>query len=157
MEREWSKLNRQQLGTYAEYYAKMRFTVCGWSVFTSEVDDHGIDFVASPVKAGTYFEIQVKSICASNYVYIPKDKMCHDQANNPLPKNRIVCVANFIDGQEPDLYLIPAPEWNKPNELLRDRNYEGKQSKPEWGINLSKKNQHILDKYSFYNVIKTFE
>ena len=42
----WSKLNKLQLGRYAEYYAKMEFTSYGFEVYTSEVDDHGIDFIA---------------------------------------------------------------------------------------------------------------
>lgn len=41
----WSRLNRLQLGKYAEYLAKMESVLCGCDVFTSEVDDHGIDFV----------------------------------------------------------------------------------------------------------------
>ena len=42
----WSSLNALQIGKYAEYYAKMEFTLYGFDVFTSEVDDKGIDFVA---------------------------------------------------------------------------------------------------------------
>ncbi len=42
----WSKLNKLQLGRYAEYYAKMEFASYGFEVYTSEVDDHGIDFIA---------------------------------------------------------------------------------------------------------------
>jgi hypothetical protein len=34
-----------QLGRYAEYYAKMEFASYGFEVYTSEVDDHGVDFV----------------------------------------------------------------------------------------------------------------
>ena len=46
----WSNLNHMQLGKYAEYYAKMEFTSYGYDVYTSEVDDHGVDFVARDVK-----------------------------------------------------------------------------------------------------------
>ena len=42
----WSKLSHLQLGRYAEYYAKMEFVSYGYDVYTSEVDDHGVDFVA---------------------------------------------------------------------------------------------------------------
>ena len=44
----WSKLNHLQLGKYAEYYAKMEFASYGYEVYTSEVDDHGVDFVVNP-------------------------------------------------------------------------------------------------------------
>lgn len=43
---KWSELNHLQLGQYGEYYAKMEFTSYGYDVYTSEVDDHGVDFVA---------------------------------------------------------------------------------------------------------------
>ena len=42
----WSDLSSMQLGEYGEYYAKMEFTSYGFDVYTSEVDDHGVDFIA---------------------------------------------------------------------------------------------------------------
>ena len=50
---------------------------------------------------------------------------------------------------------IPSVSWNKPNSLLVDRNYEGLKSKPEWGINLSKKNLELLEKFGFYRIVQT--
>lgn len=72
---EWSKLKSMQLGQYAEYYAKMEFTTYRYEVYTSEIDDHGVDFV------------------------------------------------------------VKAPD--KP----------GQKSKPEWGINYSKKNKYLIEPY----------
>lgn len=40
-----SELNGLQLGRYGEYFAKMELASYGFDVYTSEVDDHGIDFV----------------------------------------------------------------------------------------------------------------
>ena len=41
----WSRdnLTSQKLGTFCEYYAKMSLASYGLSVYTAEVDDHGID------------------------------------------------------------------------------------------------------------------
>ena len=58
----WSKLNRMQLGRYAEYYAKMEFTSYGFEVYTSEVDDHGVDFVVKDPESKIFYEVQVKAI-----------------------------------------------------------------------------------------------
>lgn len=69
----WSKLNKLQLGRYAEYYAKMEFASYGFEVYTSEVDDHGIDFIAKR-ENGRFHELQVKAVRKSNYVYMKKDK-----------------------------------------------------------------------------------
>ena len=45
--------------------------------------------------------------------------------------------------------MIPATAWNTPNAVLVDRKYDkpGQKSEPEWGINISKKNYHLLDEY----------
>ena len=56
---KWDKLNQRQLGQYGEYYAKMEFASYGYDVYTSEVDDHGVDFVARDIVTGTFYEVQV--------------------------------------------------------------------------------------------------
>ena len=58
---------------------------------------------------------------------------------------------------EPKLFLIPSEAWKKPNKLLVDRNYEGKKSKPEWGLNISNKNMNLLEKYSFSRTVSRLQ
>ena len=73
---QWSNLNTLQIGRYAEYYAKMEFSSYGWEVYTSEVDDHGVDFAAKSPIGNKFYEVQVKSVRnLTTYVYIPKSKM----------------------------------------------------------------------------------
>jgi hypothetical protein len=50
----------RELGKYAECLAKMECVLCGCDVFTSEVDDHGIDFVIR-TRQGNHYDVQVKS------------------------------------------------------------------------------------------------
>lgn len=71
----WTRLNRLQLGKYAEYLAKMEFVLHGCDVFTSEVDDHGIDFVVR-TRAGRHYDVQVKSYrpASNKYVFLQKSK-----------------------------------------------------------------------------------
>lgn len=139
---KWSDLTPMQLGQYGEYYAKMEFTSYGYDVYTSEVDDHGVDFVARDVKTGMFYEVQVKSLQKGNYVVIPKDKLVIDDRH-------LICFLRFENGQLPDVYVIPATVWNNPNTVFVDRKYDkpGQKSKPEWGINYSKKNIAILEEY----------
>ena len=139
----WSKLNHLQLGRYAEYYAKMEFASYGFEVYTSEVDDHGVDFIAKLPGENRFFEVQVKSVRDYGYIYMTKSKM------PKLSEDRLVCYLHFIDGQLPDVFVIPATAWNTPNAVLVDRKYDkpGQKSEPEWGINISKKNYHLLDEY----------
>lgn len=139
----WSKLNHLQLGRYAEYYAKMEFASYGYEVYTSEVDDHGVDFVAKLPGENRYYEVQVKSVRDYGYIYMAKSKMPE------LSEDRLVCYLHFIDGQLPDVFVIPATAWENPNAVLVDRKYDkpGQKSEPEWGINISKKNYNLLDEY----------
>ena len=72
----WSELSHLQLGRYAEYYAKMEFASYGYDVYTSEVDDHGVDFVARNPNDGEYYEIQVKAVRNLDYFISEKIKWC---------------------------------------------------------------------------------
>lgn len=139
---DWTKLNSLQLGRYAEYYAKMEFASYGFEVYTSEVDDHGIDFIAK-TKNGRFLEIQVKSVRNTNYVFMHKTKW------NIEDDNVYLALLLFEKGKLPDAYLIPAKAWKTPNALLCDKDYEGLKSKPEYGLKLSKRNMSLLKNYSF--------
>ena len=142
----WSKLNSLQLGRYAEYYSKMEFASYGFEVYTSEVDDHGIDFIVK-TKSGIFLEIQVKSILKTKYVFMQKEKWNVDSPTTYLS------LLLFEEGKLPEAYLIPATAWKNPNTLLCDKDYEGLKSKPEYGLNLSKKNMQLLLDYRLEDVI----
>lgn len=142
----WNRLNHLQLGRYAEYLAKMEFTLYGFDVYTAEVDDCGIDFIVR-LSNNRYYDIQVKSIRGLNYIFFPKDKF-------DLRDNLLAVVVIFIEGKAPQLYLIPSTAWSEPNALLVSRDYEGKKSKPEWGLNLSQKNLPLLAEFSFDKAVQ---
>ena len=147
---EWSKLNHLQLGQYGEYYAKMEFTSYRYEVYSSEVDDHGVDFVVKSPDISKFYEVQVKSMCRGKYIFIPKDKIEMDD-------RYLVCFLHFEDNEMPEVYIIPIIAWKNPNAVLVDRNYDksGQKSKPEWGINYSKKNKHLLEPYRIERFFKT--
>lgn len=142
---DWSRLNHLQLGRYAEYFVKMEFTLFGFDIYSSEVDDRGIDFV---IRRGInrYYDVQVKSIRALNYIFLPKDRF-------QLRPNLLAAVVIFRPESSPDLYLIPATTWEAPNDLFVSRNYEGKKSKPEWGLNLSQRNLPLLVRFAFEKMV----
>lgn len=148
---DWSKLNSLQVGKYAEYFAKMEFASYGCDVYTSEVDDHGIDFIVKN-KNGRFCEIQVKSLRGTGYVFMQKSKF--DITN----KNLYLVLLIFETGRLPDVFLIPAQAWEVPNEMFVDRNYDkpGQKSAPEYGINISKKNYSILEIFNFEDSIQDF-
>lgn len=146
----WSRLTHLQVGRYAEYFVKMEFTLYGFDVYTTEVDDHGVDFIARSASS-PYYEVQVKSARldrGSAYIFMTKEKL-------RLDAHALVAVVLLRDGDAPDLYLIPVQTWQEPNALFVSRDYIGKVSKPEWGIQLSRRNLPMLAPYAFSAIAPT--
>ena len=143
MRYEWGRLNHMQIGRYAEYFTKMHLVLLGLDVYSSEVDDRGIDFVVRQ-EPGRYWDVQVKSVRKLNYVFVRKDVF-------RLRENLLLALVLFEEDREPDLYLIPASRWEEPDGLFVDRAYDGKASKPEYGLNLSRKRLAELDPFRFEN------
>lgn len=51
------------------------------------------------------------------------------------------------------LYLIPISEWNTGKwNILKDRDYEGLKSEPEWGIDINQNNKYELNHFQFRNL-----
>ena len=149
---DWSRkeLSKQRLGTFGEYYAKMALASYGMSIYTSEVDDHGIDFVAETKKG--FIKFQVKTVRqGTNYVFMRKEYF------NIEDSSLYLFLSILQDGELPLCYIIPANTWkNDSLKMFVDRDYEGKKSKPEYGINLSAKNMSVLDSYKIEKMIDTF-
>jgi hypothetical protein len=58
------------------------------------------------------------------------------------------CLVRFPEGPgDPEVYLIPTRDREHPDGVLVSRDYEGRQSPPEWGINLSMRNLPALSRY----------
>ena len=138
---DWNRLSPLQLGRYAEYFAKMEFTLFGLDVYGAEVDNQGIDFIIRRGK-DHYYDVQVKSCRHSNYIFFRKEKFIPS-------KNLLAVVVLFEDGKPPQLYLIPSMRWLKPDALFVSRDYEGKKSKPEWGLNFSRRSLPLLAEFIF--------
>lgn len=143
----WSRLNKQQVGAFTEYFVKMELTMYGFQVYGTEVDDRGIDFVAR-FEQKPFIEVQVKSLRSAGYVFMQKEKFV-------LSEHLYLALGLLFDSQPPDLYLIPSFVWKEDNAIFVSRNYEGLKSKPEWGLNISKKNMPLLEKYSFEKIVET--
>ena len=146
--KEWSKLSNMQIGRYAEYYAKMEFASYGFDVYTSEVDDHGVDFVAKNSR-GTFYEVQVKSTRKgkSSYIFVPESKA------GGLSELRLLCYLRFVDDALPHVYVIPMSTWREPKGECRcvfvHHRYQNGKSKPEYGMNCSDRNMPLLECYRY--------
>lgn len=138
---DWSRLNKQQVGAYAEYFVKMELTMYGFQVYSTEIDDRGIDFIAR-FESGPFIEIQVKSLRSMGYVFVHKEKFA-------LRSHLYLALGILRQKRPPVLYLIPATAWTETNALFVSRNYEGLKSRPEWGLNVSQKNLPLLEHHRF--------
>ncbi|MDD3227806.1 MAG: hypothetical protein PHE09_01190 [Oscillospiraceae bacterium] len=147
----WSRreLTPQKLGAFCEYYAKMALVSYGMSVYTAEVDDHGIDFVAE-TKSG-FLKFQVKSVRENTkYVFMRQEHF--DVKDSSL----YLILIQLSDGEHPDMYVIPAAAWRDSNsKLLVYHAYEGKKSAPEYGVNLSSKTLPELQQYKLEKMLDT--
>lgn len=141
----WSQLNKQQVGAFTEYFVKMELTMYGFQVYGTEVDDRGVDFIAR-YENEPFIEVQVKALRSTGYVFMQKDKFV-------LQEHLYLAFGLLVDEQPPDLYLIPSLVWRGENALFVNQDYAGLKSKPEWGMNLSKKNLTLLEPYRFDRMI----
>lgn len=145
----WSRpgLTPQKLGTFGEYYAKMALASYGLSIYTTEVDDHGIDFIAETQK--NFLKFQVKTIRhGTNYVFMHKEHF--DISDTSL----YLILLYLVDGKHPELYVIPSATWqDSKDKIFVYRSYDGKKSKPEYGINISAKNMPLLEPYKLEKMI----
>lgn len=135
------------LGRIGELLAKSEFIKNGFDVFSTEVDDKGVDLVLKN-KNGEYFDIQVKAT-NGNYVFMRKEVF------SPQSKNLYLALLIFESNSNPIFILIPSTEWaNKARpDFLTDKDYVGKKSKPEFGINISARS--IIEMQSKYSFSKT--
>ena len=62
----------------------------------------------------------------------------------------------LTDGDHPEIYIIPTSAWKQESKTFVYRDYEGKKSKPEYGVNVSRKNKTELEKYRLENMLSVF-
>ena len=108
----------------------------------------GIDFIVRKDDS-SYFDIQVKAVRDFNYIYFQKSKF-------QIRENLYAFILIYRKELKPSMYLIPSNIWNKPNKLFVSRDYKGKKSIPEFGINLSEMNLPKLDEFIFEKTIENF-
>ena len=77
-----------------------------------------------------------------------------EQVRFLLAPNLPATVAIFVDREQARFYLIPSPSWQTSDALLNDRDYEGLKSKPEYGLNISRKNLPLLERFAFHEIVR---
>jgi hypothetical protein len=133
-------LTNQELNKMAKEVVKKRFKANGATVHEKDRN------LLIKTEEGKNIEVLVKSIRRpTEYVLILKKHMDVQQ------NNLFISLVVFSGEIDPELFLVPAEAFLKPNDLLRDRpNYK----EPEFGMNVSNKNMPLLNIYEFDSYIK---
>lgn len=142
----WAALDRMRVGKWGELLFGMALSKAGLDTFTPLVDDRSIDLLArlpgEPIK---YVEFQIKTVRLVTSTYIFAKKRLFG-----LGADRYVGVVVLVEGKaEPAIYIIPSMLWLNPQAPFVARDYEGKQSEPEYGLTISSRNLHLLEQYRF--------
>lgn len=147
---QWARdqLTRQVLGKFCEYYAKMALLSYGVRIYTPEIDDHGIDFVAEGRNG--FLKFQVKGVRGLSQVFMEKEKF--DVEDDAM----FLILILLVDGEEPDMYVIPASAWRRESTVFVSHDYPGKKSRPDHTVNVSKKNLPELEQYRLENMLSIF-
>ncbi len=133
------RLTPTQVSVLAEHLARELFHRLRFEQHPVPAGVHGADFaVRSPT--GRQYLVQVRSLRKLAYAFVAKTSF-------PLDRDRLLALALFLSGTSPDWYLIPASAWESPSALLVSRDYPGRSSEPEWGLNLSRRNLRLLEPF----------
>ncbi len=141
---KYEGLNHLQVGRIGEYWAKIWLTLHNYDVYTTEVDNKGIDFIVRKDDE-RHIDIQVKTMRGeTSYIFVTKETW-----KSGLRDNLYLMLIQLKDKELPTIFLIPSTVWLSPNALFKEGNYQekGLKSKDEWGINISKKNMDLLNAY----------
>ena len=116
----------------------MEFAMFGFEIYTSEVDDRGIDFVAR--RAGRFVEVQVKTVSGYNLQYVNESKF---KASDDF----VVALVRLAEGAEPALYIFLGSDWPSDDGLLVYSPYEGKKSEAAYEIRLAQSRDKVIENY----------
>lgn len=121
------------------------------------LDKEEIPFIE---KENSFYAINIASIiyllkCRTydkNYTFVAKTEI------PDLSSNIMIALVEWINDKPSNLYFIPMSEWRNPDlTILKDRNYEGLKSKPEWGIDINQTNKHELNQFLANKIIKSIK
>jgi len=158
LNKNWSSLNDEhktgglKRGFFGEYFAEMQFMIHGFEVYKTVVDDRGIDFIIRKPQR-PFLEIQVKSVTGNTNIKINRDKF--DIKN----KHLYLLAIKWVDGKEPEMYIIPSERWGKHDNIFYDSELINKKTgkphkEPQYGLFLSDKNCESLLQYQFEKYIE---
>lgn len=110
---------------------------------------HGL---VARLAGGRHYEIFVKGATSLYYVYIPKTTF-------PARNHQALALVMFFESEPEAAYLIPGSVFRQPQatltRLIKNRDYVGKQSAPEYGLNLTETTLPLLERFRFEDMVRS--
>lgn len=123
----WSTLSRPELIALGKRAVSERLQALGCAVTEARNPMDGKLEVRAA--SGRLLEVFVSTQRPGGYAFWTKRRL--------RPASDRFAAVFVLEEPAPDLYLVPTNEWLNASAPLTDRDYEGKQSEPEYGIDLS--------------------
>lgn len=144
---DWSEMGTREVAAFGLDEIARRFAAEGFAV--SVDDERGRTRLRVERGAGGALEVRVATMRqpGTDYAFFTKQSL-------ELADNVLVALVLLEDGHAPRAFLIPSTAWREPTPLLRDRDYEGKASAPEWGVQLTGVSRPLLEEYSFAQQVR---
>ncbi len=142
MNTPWNQMTKHEVAARGLEEITGRFRSEGFTV--AEDRDRGRTRLHVKRATGPSYEVRVATMRppGGNYAFFTK-------ASFRPSEHLLAALVLLEDGHDPLAFLIPSAAWSKPTPLLCDRDYEGKASAPEWGIQVTGKSRPFLDEFSF--------
>lgn len=136
----WSQLSRNELVALGKTLVTERLESLGCTVTPpSRLLDGKLD-VRTPSERSA--EVFVSTQRVGGYVFWTKQRL------QPA-SNRFAAIVLLADGEDPELYLVPSTAWRSASPPLKDRDYVGKKSEPEYRISLARSSLPSLQRYGW--------
>ena len=156
---DYSKLKTTQyVGEFGAQLVRLNFTLNEIDTFVPLIDDKAIDFIAR-VNETKYYDVQVKTIrlrTKDRYFYETKEKWGAE-----IRKNLLIAFVILQANTDPTLLLIPGNKWKTESlksKIFCDRDYIGKNSAPEWGLTINKKNlEYLIANYEIDTILESLK
>jgi hypothetical protein len=136
----WSKLGRTDLITAGKALVEERLNRLGCAVTPPSNPIDGRLEVRTG--SGRSLEVFVSTQRVGGYAFWGKKRL------QPAD-HRFAALVLVNDGSEPGLYLVPTEEWLDAARPLTDRDYEGKASEPEYGIEINRASIPSLRRFAW--------
>lgn len=123
----------------------------------SELDKRQITYTE---KGKSFYEINISTNkyilkCRTynkNYTFVSKSEIPN------LADNIMTALVEWSNNKPTNVYLIPMIEWKNPqNTILKDKDYNGLQSQPEWGIDINQTNKEELNNFYIDKIINNIK